>query len=187
MAQEAPQIYFQEVQRFREPWLWTLLGGSTLLTMGVAAWLIVWPIEGEEGIEPMALSWRILIAAVIVVGDLLLVSLIWIAKLQVEVTSEGLFLRFVPFHRKVRKIPLDTTVAITPVEYQPIQQYGGWGLRKVRYGTAYNVRGNMGVRLDYDNDCHLLIGSQYPFELSDALHLIWTPPKTGDSNGFLDE
>jgi len=174
---DTPEIYFQETQRFREPWLWALLFATTVLSFAIAVWILTWPVDqGEDGVEP-ALKVRIAIAAFIVLGDLAVVCLLFVAKLQTEVNSRGLFLRFYPFHLKVRNITLDSAVAITPVEYKPLQQYGGWGIRRIPYGTAYNVKGNEGVRIDYDNDCHVLVGSQHPFELSDALHAVWTPPE----------
>jgi len=185
--QAAPQIYFQEVQRFREPWIWTFLISTTFLTIGIAIWLITWPIDpGEEGVEPLALNIRIYIAVAILASDGLILWLMWVTKLQTEVSSNGLFLQFFPFHRKVRNLDLNAAVAVTPVEYQPLQQYGGWGIRKVRFGTAYNISGNQGVRIDYDNECHILIGTQRPFELNDAIHAVWTPPE-GYESPYVDD
>ncbi len=62
--------------------------------------------------------------------------------------------------------------------YSPIKDYGGWGIRYGRGGKAYNVRGNRGVQLQLANGQRLLIGSQRPEELSNALALAFGKRKS---------
>ena len=52
----------------------------------------------------------------------------------------------------------------------PIAEFGGWGIRYgFGAGWVWNVSGNMGVQLELDNGRKVLIGSQRPAELKDAL------------------
>jgi len=44
------------------------------------------------------------------------------------------------------------------------------------WGKAYNVGGNRGVRLDFSNARHLLIGSQRPGELDNAIAKVREKP-----------
>lgn len=164
-----PTILFQEEQRFREPWLWVLMIGTAAMSIGVAVWLVVWPVAPGEGGEQLSIAPRYLTAVLVVLTHSLLFGLFIFARLQVEVTSDGLFLRFRPFHRKVRRLDLGEVTDVEAVTYRPIMEYGGWGLRKTRRGTAYNVSGDRGVRLHYGNGCHLLIGSQRSDELAAAI------------------
>lgn len=172
---DAPAILFREDQRFRSTWLLLLAGGSALFALlGGLALLVGQVLLGHSlGNRPLP-DW----AAALVGGTELMIGLgliwlFWKAVLQVEVTTEGLFIRFFPFQRKVRQIDLSGVTGIAAVRYRPLRDYGGWGLRWGWRSRCYNVSGNEGVRIDYDNNYHLLIGSQRAAELEAALHAIW--------------
>lgn len=103
-------------------------------------------------------------------GFLYLVVLLAVTvELTTEVCADGLRLRFFPFHLSFRRIRLDDVARCDAVTYRPILQYGGWGIRWTWKGRAYNVSGNRGVRIDYADGTHLLIGSQRPDELAHAI------------------
>jgi hypothetical protein len=55
------------------------------------------------------------------------------------------------------------------VKYNPISDYGGWGVRLSRNGKAFNVKGEFGLKLYFDNRKPLLIGTQKPEELKKIL------------------
>jgi len=99
----------------------------------------------------------------------LVVLLAVTVELTTEVCVDGLYLRFFPFHLSFRRIDLVQVTRCQAVTYWPILQYGGWGIRWTWKGKAYNISGHRGVRLDYANGRHLLIGSQRPEELADAI------------------
>ena len=50
--------------------------------------------------------------------------------------------------------------------------YSGLGIRHGRKGKAYNVSGNRGVQLGLSNGKQLMIGTQRPEELAEALSLV---------------
>jgi len=106
--------------------------------------------------------------AVIILALAALVA-VCMARLIIEVRPDGLYVRYVPFHRRPRRIALNEVTAVKAVAYQPILQYGGWGIRFTKKGKAYNARGSRGVRLDYANGRHLLLGSQRPDELAQMI------------------
>ena len=54
-------------------------------------------------------------------------------------------------------------------------EYGGWGIRWTRNGKAYNVSGDLGVRIDYENGRHLLIGTRHPDALKQAIDQCMNP------------
>ena len=72
---------------------------------------------------------------------------------------------------RAKKIDLEQVVSVRAVSYRPILQYGGWGIRWTIKGKAYNARGNCGVRLDFANGRHLLLGSQRAEELVQTIKL----------------
>jgi hypothetical protein len=66
-------------------------------------------------------------------------------------------------------IPIADVRRAEAVEYRPISEYGGWGIRGFGKKRALNTRGNRGVLLTKTDGSTLLIGSQKPRELLDAL------------------
>ena len=74
-----------------------------------------------------------------------------------------------PIHRCFRKIAFKELKGYKVRAYRPILEYGGWGIRFGLKGKAYNVSGNRGVQLELTNGKRLLIGSQRPEELWQAI------------------
>jgi hypothetical protein len=54
-------------------------------------------------------------------------------------------------------------------QYNPIKEYGGWGLKWSSTNAAYNIMGNVGLQLVLQNGKKILIGTQKPEELRSFL------------------
>jgi hypothetical protein len=56
-------------------------------------------------------------------------------------------------------------------KYNPIKDYGGWGIRwgSFRKGNAYNMSGNMGLQLVFKDGKKLLFGTQRSSELDQII------------------
>lgn len=67
---------------------------------------------------------------------------------------------------KRRKIPLREIRSAAAMEYDPTADFGGYGIRTGRGGTAYIARGNRAVELALDSGGKFFIGSQNPEELA---------------------
>ncbi|WP_152041910.1 hypothetical protein [Salinigranum salinum] len=132
---------FREVQRFRQPWLWALLGGIALLM------LVLGPI-----------SW----SGLVVVGAV--AGLLYSLRLETEVRADGIYLKMWPLHRSFRRVQWTEIERYEPEEYRPIREFGGWGIRWAPGKIAYNVHGNQGIRILRTNGRVVLIGSQHPEE-----------------------
>ena len=65
-----------------------------------------------------------------------------------------------------RQISLQDIEQCAALQYRPIREYGGWGLRWGWNGWAYNVCGNQGVQLVLTGNRRVLIGSQRAEELA---------------------
>jgi hypothetical protein len=100
-----------------------------------------------------------------------IVVLFLFLKLETEVRSDSLYVRYYPLHISFRKFSADDLSEIHARQYRPIREYGGWGIRYGLFGKgkAYNVSGNKGVQLVFKDGKRLLIGSQKAEELEEAL------------------
>jgi hypothetical protein len=65
-----------------------------------------------------------------------------------------------------RKIPMSQVRAAKMVEYDPIRDYGGYGIRSGLRGQAYIAGGSAGVELELQDGERLLIGSREPARLA---------------------
>ncbi len=73
---------------------------------------------------------------------------------------------FIPSYRW--RLPIDQIVKALAAEYDPIREYGGWGIRGIPV-RALNAHGRLGVLLTLANGRTMLIGSQRPDLLLQAL------------------
>lgn len=69
-------------------------------------------------------------------------------------------------------VPLSEIERVEVVEYRPLRDAGGWGMRWGKFGGEFcrfwNARGHGGVRF-YVHGAQYIIGSQHPEELARAL------------------
>jgi len=162
-------LRFREIQRFRQPWIWCLV----LLSAGVMFWifgygLIQQLILGRPwGNQPMSDTGLIVASILTFAFSLGMVWLFLVMALVVEVRGDALYIHFKPLKR--RTVSYGDISRVEAVEYRPVVHYGGWGIRRGRNGWAYNVSGNRGVRLDFHDGKHLLIGSPRSTELAAAI------------------
>ena len=164
-------ILFQEVQRFKNPYVWVFLLLLSSIIVGSVVWLLARqfgqgdPVGGEALPAPVLAG----LGGVIITADVAVVLYFAALKLQCEVTEEGLFLRFFPMHRRTRRIDLGNVTQISVAEGNAVAAYGGIGIRKRRHTTAYLLHGQGGIRIDYGNGCHLFLGSHHAETLAEAL------------------
>lgn len=154
-------ILFKEQQRFRQWWIWLiLLGINGLILFGIWQQVILGKPFGNN---PASNGVMLFIA----VMSLLMTVFFMSVRLETIVDEHGVSIRFFPFHRKLHRFPWQQITKAYVRQYQPIREYGGWGLRTggSKHGKALNVSGDMGLQLELDNGERLLIGTQKPDEL----------------------
>lgn len=149
-------MQFNEKQRFNQWWLWLLL--LLVISNLIREFL---QSSSEE------LSTLLFSAFPILLTALLFLTM----KLETTINSEGIYVRFFPFHLKKKYYTWDQIDHCFIRDYQPIMEYGGWGIRKTfsGKGTAYNVKGKKGLQLIFSNGDRLLIGTQKAEELKEVL------------------
>lgn len=156
---------FKEKQRFKQWWLWLiLLGLNGFLLYGFFRQVLAGYPLGDRPMSNIGLSITALIT--------LLLSLFFIIlRLETIIKTDGIYVRFFPFHAEFKYYPWSRINRSHVRTYAPLAEYGGWGLRYGMFGkgTAFNVSGNQGLQLEFTDRKKLLIGTNKPEALSSAL------------------
>ena len=158
------KVLFREVQRFRQVWVYLLLFG--LLAFILFNFIrFVW-ITPAETTAPSAIALAVSLGIIILV-----ILLFFTARLTIEFREDGIYFRFFPFHLKFKPVHWKDISEAYVRKYSPIRDYGGWGLRfsLAGKGRAYNVAGNRGLQLKLKNGKQILLGTQMPDKVSEAL------------------
>jgi len=148
------KIAFRESQSMRQWWLWAFVLGVQAISFTL--------VFREEGISTGILLW-------IIFPMFGINGLLYFAKLVTEVREAGIYLRFIPFHFKWVKIDYTNIEQYESIKYNPIRDYGGWGIKWGREGKAYNISGNLGVNLMLNDGKRIMIGSQRPDQMVEAI------------------
>ena len=166
MAEENSLI-FREVQTFSS-WLRLLLVLSMALAVAISGFALRETITQPKTPNVFV---PILLTAVAMAIPIAVAIFFFIIKLETEVRSDGLYVRFYPIHIRYKRFTADNLQQYYTRRYRPILEYGGWGIRYsfTKKGKAYNISGNKGVQLVLKNGRKLLIGSQRPDELVAAI------------------
>jgi hypothetical protein len=158
-------VVFREVQQFRQWWVWLALALMyTIVIYGT--WNHVAGLK-STGLNPFSDGSVLIVYAIVVFATAFLLGM----KLVTTITSEGIHLRFFPFHSREKFYPKESIRTMQVQRYSPIIEFGGWGLRYGLFsGTwAYNVSGNMGLRVELEDGSKLVIGTREPEKLGAAL------------------
>lgn len=150
---------FYEVQHFRQWWLWVLLIALGVL-FGYACYYQLG--TGEAfGDKPMGDIGLVLTTLFM----LMLIALFWFQGMHTRVDSEGIHIRFRPYHRKWKTFRWEDITHSEVKKFNPFFDYGGWGIKN----GSYTVQGNMGVQLKFARRDSVMIGTQKPDVLKDAI------------------
>ncbi len=110
---------------------------------------------------------RIMAILSVSVPVLIIVALYQWITLRTTVTGDQLSIRMSPFGGM--DIALSDIQSVKVVRYDPIRDFGGWGIRFGRKGRMYNARGNQAVKLIVDGSGTIFVGSQTPEKLAAML------------------
>jgi hypothetical protein len=135
---------FTEVQAFSAV-AYGALGLSAVAVVAATGAGLVWPVL------PLGLTVNLLCQRTIVTDT------------ELSVSFGALF----PLYR--RRIPLHEIASAQADTYAPLAEYGGWGIKGAPGNSALNARGDQSVRLTLRDGKRILVGSQRPGELAEAL------------------
>lgn len=161
-------ILFSERQKFKQWWLWLIIFGiNGFFIFGIFRQVI----GGQEfGENPMSDTGLIVGTVLFILFTILFFNF----RLDTLIKKDGIYIRFFPFHYKFKHYAWNSLIKSFVRQYSPLTEYGGWGLRLGLFGKgrAFNVSGNKGLQLEFTNNKKILIGTNKPDELNEALNQI---------------
>lgn len=157
------KIFFSERQRFKQIWLWIiLLGINGFFIFGLIKQVIL---EKQFGDKPMSDIGLFIVTTL----TLFLSFLFFILRLETKIKTDGIYVRFFPFQLNFKHYPWDRLNQSFVRKYNPIGEYGGWGLRGLGKNKALNVSGDKGIQLITQDGSKLLIGTNKADEATETL------------------
>lgn len=145
---------FTETQKFNKWWMYLLF--SLPLLIVTISFLLVQSnvIESKDGAKSPT--------EIILIALVCLLFLVWgtNTSLKTIINENGISAHFkgIPFCNK--KFTWDEIQSIKVIEYSPLLDYGGWGVRMGFNGWCYNVSGKIGIKLTRTSGKPFLIGTQ---------------------------
>lgn len=162
MASSASRANFREVQRL--PLRRTAIVVA-IPPVGMLALLIWQVVLGHPGAKNSisngnVIGWTIFLWLVYL--RLITVRMVTeVRNRELKVALRGLW--------RSRRVPLDRIQSVEILDHDPVREFGAYGIRTTRAGTAYLAGGGKGVRLTLPGGEKLVVGSARPEELARAL------------------
>ncbi|WP_211295575.1 hypothetical protein [Polaribacter porphyrae] len=155
---------FKETQRFTQLWLIVLMAVSLIVPIVIMA-----QEYSRENTSMTTSEFVLTLFGILISG-----GLIFAFKLTTRIDEKGIHYQFFPFHWKLKLITWDKISTAYVRIYDPIGDYGGWGLKggtlwSKSKGRAINVSGDIGIQLELKNGKKLLIGTQKKSEAERVL------------------
>lgn len=147
---------FIEEQRFNQPWLIILILISLLVPIGIIIKTYMEDPNSFSTLELLSIIGSIIMAS----------SILFLFKLSTRIDEKGIHYQFFPFHWKYKTITWNAIDKAYVRTYNPLREYGGWGIRGTAIwntsskGKALNVSGDIGIQITLKNGKNLLIGTQ---------------------------
>jgi Family of unknown function (DUF6141) len=159
-------VLYTEKQRLNQWWLWAILLGIN----GIAVFgLIKQVILGDTfGSKPMSNIGLIAFMLFTVAFAYFFTQI----KLVTQITQEGIAIKFTPFQFKFKLYKWSEIANCYVRKYQPLWEFGGWGIKYGSNGMAYNISGNMGIQLEFLDNRKILIGTNKPDEVQKVIQSI---------------
>lgn len=153
-------LVFNESQTYRGTWLIYLI---LLIELPTVILLTVLFFTSEEKQEMG-------IALVFVFGIMsLALTLILNIKLETRIDHLGIQFRYLPFIRKWRLLSKESILAAEVITFNPLLDYGGWGMKGNKTTKLYNITGDQGILVDTGESKKILLGTLKAKELSSFL------------------
>ena len=145
---------FSEKQRMKLPVLWSFLIAIGLI-LAYGTYLQInhkIPLGNNPVTDILLLSLTIVY----------FIGLIFSSRihLSVRITKEGIEFRFFPFHIKYRLIPFSDIKIAEIRNYSPIEEFGGWGIRRADKKLAYTISGKHCIEFHLKSRKTILLGTQ---------------------------
>lgn len=151
---------FNESQNYRGTWVIYLI---LLVELPTLILMLVLFFTSEEKKE-------IGIALIFVVSILsLILTLILNIKLETRIDETGIHFRYLPFIRKWRLIQINSIISAEVISFNPLLDFGGWGIKGNKTTKLFNITGDQGLLIDSGESKKILLGTLKAKELKSFL------------------
>ena len=150
---------FEEKQKFNQWWLWVLLVVVGIVPIGLQIYQIA-TIKNHLSNGSSFLSLVLTCFAAVLVFVLFFGT-----TLRTKLDRDGLHVRLSPFHFKWRYYAWSSIKSCQVRNYNPLTEYGGWGIKGTKHDRAFNISGKQGIQLEFKDGNRLLIGTQKPHDV----------------------
>lgn len=170
------KILFSEIQKFRQTWLYLLIGFSNLVViipLGYGFFIQI--IKGEPwGQTPMSDN-GLLALILISIGAMMAVNyLVFASRLEVEIKDNTIYYKYFPLVWNWKSLYKDYIDQYEIRSISPLSELGGYGYRRrfFKKKTGFVMSGNKAMVLKLTDGKTLIIGTQRPEELKTAMNSI---------------
>jgi hypothetical protein len=151
---------YKESQTYRSTWVFYLI---LLVELPTLILLTVLFFTSEEKQEMG-------IALVFVFGIMsLVVGLILNIQLETRIDHQGIHYRYLPFIRTWRLLSKASIISAEVITFNPLLDYGGWGMKRNKTTKLFNITGNQGLLVDSGEPKKTLLGTLKAKELKSYL------------------
>lgn len=158
-----------EKQKFTNKWLWLFLITVNGLTLYAVIQQLIFKTPVGSNPAPD------LIVIMAFVTTFLILVLFKMMYLQILIETKALTIVFYPFVKKV--IPVQDIHHLEMVKYNSLTEYGGWGIRYGTKGWAYNIGGNLGLKIHLKNES-ILVGIKNEKQFQNLIDQYYRTSKT---------
>lgn len=145
-------------------WFWFV--ASIILSTGVSTGM-------EESITP---AWFVVLVWIIV--GIVIPLFVFILRFDLQIEDGEIKFQYFPFHIKPKRLSIKEIQNYKIVRFDPLGDYGGWGIRKKANTIGYITASGRGVIVLLDGEMQLTFGSDQPKELYlaiDKVHKVLYP------------
>jgi len=89
--------------------------------------------------------------------------------LDVRLDATGAYYRLLPLQWRWQHVAWPEVARAYLRRYDPLSEYGGWGIKGTARNRAYNIANDEGLQLELRDGRRVLLGTQRPTELAQAL------------------
>jgi hypothetical protein len=157
------EILFSEKQKFAHPVLWMF----TLPFIAFFTYAIVQQMILGNPLVDYPMSNTKLVLSTCLLSSIVL--FFYFNNLETQIKKDGVYVKYSPYDTSFKFFAWEKISKCYVRTYSPLLEYGGFGLRSGKSGAAYNVSGEEGLQLEFQNKSKLLIGTQKPEEITAIL------------------
>ncbi|PWU01537.1 MAG: hypothetical protein C5B52_07180 [Bacteroidetes bacterium] len=169
----AAKNYFLEVQQLKKTWIKALVIFASCTPVVLN---LIFYFSGKLPLRDFMISTGFVLIAIVPVYTLL-----FFTKFQVQVSEEGLRLRWLPFQNKGKLIP-KSEISDVRIRKAPFGHYGWkWVLG---YGWVYRFEGNAGIQLETTRGKKLFVSSGNIMAFKNGMEKLLN--KTIESDGLIN-